>query len=175
MLNQTSLLLWKCFVQVLQKNRVVKCTLGKAGRVKSCRLTLPPLHKISWIIKRKYHSATRVTARLIRGKKNSFSLRTIERYRGRPNAKRPKKSSLLYLRHSPTYCYRQTEYSIPGTRGRRCQLNSLKEGDCNLMCCGRGYKREAKIEKRLCDCKTKVDKPCICKVCTDVIIENKCM
>lgn len=161
-------------LQVLQENRVAKCTVGKTGRVKSCHLTLPPLHKISRIIKGKYHLATRVTAHK-RGKNNSPFLRTIERYRDRPNGKRPRKSSLVYIRYSPTYCYRQNEYGIPGTRGRRCQLNSLKEGDCTLMCCGRGYKREAKLQKRFCDCKTSVDKPCSCKVCTDVIMENKCM
>ena len=162
------------FFQVLKENRVVKCTVGKTGKVKSCHLTLPPLQKISRIIKGRYYTATRVIATK-RGRKNSFFLRTVQRYRGRPHGKRPKKTSLVYLHQSPSYCYRQVEYGIPGTRGRRCQRNTLREGDCTFMCCGRGYKRDAQFQKRFCHCKASVDKPCSCKVCTDVIIQNTCL
>ena len=162
------------FHQVLKENRVVKCTVGNTGKVKSCHLTLPPLQKISRVIKAKYHTATRVIATR-RERKDSYYLQTLGRYRGRHNGKRPKRSSLVYLDQSPSYCYRQDKYSIPGTRGRRCQRNTHKEDDCTLMCCGRGYKREASFQKRFCHCKASVDEPCSCKVCTDVIIENICL
>lgn len=162
------------FHQVLNENRVVKCTVGKAGRVKSCHLTLPSLQKISRSLKAKYYKATRVIAKK-RERKKSFYLRTIGRYNGRPNGKNPKKSSLVYHFQSPSYCYRQDVYSIPGTRGRRCHRNTHKEDDCTFMCCGRGYKREATYQKRFCHCKASVDEPCSCKVCTDVIIKNTCL
>lgn len=164
------------FEQVLKENRLVKCTVGTSGRIKSCQLILPPLQKISRIIKAKYYKATRVIATK-RDRKKSYYLRTVgsSRNHGRPKSKKPKKSSLVYFSQSPSYCYRQDQYSIPGTRGRQCQRNTHKEDDCTFMCCGRGYKREAKFQKRFCHCKASADEPCSCKICTDVIIENKCL
>jgi len=163
-------------LEVLKENRLVKCTVGTSGRIKSCQLILPPLQKISRIIKAKYYKATRVIATK-RDRKKSYYLRTVgsSRNHGRPKSKKPKKSSLVYFSQSPSYCYRQDQYSIPGTRGRQCQRNTLKEDDCTFMCCGRGYKREAKFQKRFCHCKASADEPCSCKICTDVIIENKCL
>lgn len=160
--------------QVLSENRLVKCTAGKSGKIKSCHLTLPSIQKISRILKGKYYKATRVVAKR-RERKRSFYLRAIGRYNGRPNRQSPKKSSLVYLKHSPSYCYRQDEHNIPGTRGRRCQRNTHKEDDCTFMCCGRGFKREETYLKRFCNCKASVDEPCNCKICTDRIIENKCL
>ena len=160
--------------QVLKENRVIKCTVGKTGAVKACHLTLPPLQKISRIIKAKYNRAKRVVA-MQREKKKSFYLRTSGRYRNRPNFNRPKKSGLVFLAQSPSYCFRQDEYSIPGTRGRQCQRNTNKEDDCVFMCCGRGYSREVSLKKRFCHCKKGPNEPCSCKVCTDVVIENTCL
>jgi len=161
-------------LEVLKENRVIKCTVGKTGAVKACHLTLPPLQKISRIIKAKYNRAKRVVA-LQREKKKSFYLRTSGRYRNRPNFNRPKKSGLVFLAQSPSYCFRQDEYSIPGTRGRQCQRNTNKEDDCVFMCCGRGYSREVSLKKRFCHCKKGPNEPCSCKVCTDVVIENTCL
>jgi len=84
------------FEQVLKENRLVKCTVGTSGRIKSCQLILPPLQKISRIIKAKYYKATRVIATR-RDRKKSYYLRTVgsSRNHGRPKSKKPKKSSCL--------------------------------------------------------------------------------
>ena len=149
--------------------------MGKTGNVKSCHLTLPPLEKISRIIKAKYNRATRVVL-FQRKNKKSFYLRRSGRYRNRQSGNRPKKSGLVFLDESPSYCYRQDEYRIPGTQGRKCQRNTSKEDDCTFMCCGRGYSRDVSYKKRFCHCKKGVnDQPCSCKVCTDVVIENTCL
>lgn len=163
-----------CIRQVLKENRVVKCTVGKTGTVKACHLTLPPLQKISRIIKAKYVRATKVVA-FRREQKKSFYLRITGRYRNRPNYNRPKKSGLVYLAQSPTYCYRQDEHRIPGTQGRRCQRNTNKEDDCTFMCCGRGYNRQESHKTRFCHCRKGPNEPCSCKTCTDVVIENTCL
>lgn len=153
---------------------MVKCTVGKTGKVKGCQLTLPPLQKISRIIKSKYNRAIKVVATK-RQQKRSFYLRTSGRNRNRSNFNRPKKSELVFLSQSPTYCYRQDEYRTPGTRGRKCQRNTHKEDDCIFLCCGRGYNRDVSFKKRFCDCSKGLNEPCSCKECTDVIIENTCL
>lgn len=162
-------------LEVLKENRVVKCTMGKRGNAKACRLTLPPLHKISRLIKSKYNTATKVVA-IKRRKKQSLFLRTNERHLYKRNFKQPMKSELVFLSHSPSYCYRQDKHRIPGTRGRKCRRNTLREDDCSLMCCGRGYNRNVLHKKRFCSCSNAAeDGQCHCKVCTDVVIENTCL
>lgn len=161
-------------LEVLKENRVVECIVGKSGTMKACHMTLPSLQKISRIIKSKYNRATEVIA-IQREKKQSFYLRTRGRDQKRANSNRPEISDLVFLMRSPSYCYQQDKYRIPGTRGRKCQRNTHKEDDCNFMCCGRGHHRNVSHKRRFCNCSKALNEPCSCKVCTDVVIENTCV
>ena len=153
---------------------MISCSLGKQSKLRSCHIILPSFHKISNIIKSKYLVATKVIP-VQRGTRKSYFLRTTGRYRGRPNGKRPNGTTLVFLDSSPSYCYRQDEHLIPGTSGRQCRRNSNQEDDCDLLCCGRGYKRNVIVKERFCLCKQGKENACDCKICTDVIIENRCL
>ena len=141
--------------------------------MKSCHLTLPPLEKISRILKAKYNGANEVFPSLRENKKSLYLLNRA-RFRNRQSGNRPKKSALVFLVKSQ-YCYRQDEYRILGTQGRLCRRNTNKEDDCIFLCCGRGYSRNVSHKKRFCNCKKGPSAPCSCKLCTDVVIENKCL
>ena len=141
--------------------------------MKSCHLTLPPLEKISRILKAKYNGANEVFPSLRENKKSLYLLNRA-RFRNRQSGNRPKKSALVFLVKSQ-YCYRQDEYRISGTQGRLCRRNTNKEDDCIFLCCGRGYSRNVSHKKRFCNCKKGPSAPCSCKLCTDVVIENKCL
>ncbi|KAM7449070.1 Wnt7p [Porites harrisoni] len=160
-------------LEVLKENRVIRCTVGNTGNVKSCHLTLPPLEKISRILKAKYNGANEVFPSLRENKKSLYLLNRA-RFRNRQSGNRPKKSALVFLVKSQ-YCYRQDEYRIPGTQERLCRRNTNKEDDCIFLCCGRGYSRNVSHKKRFCNCKKGPSAPCSCKLCTDVVIENKCL
>lgn len=161
-------------LEVLKENRVVKCKVGKRGNAKACLMTFPPLFKISRMIKSKYNNARNVIA-IQRKNKQAFYLKASGGRPNRPNLKRPSKSELIFISQSPTYCYRQDKYRIPGTRGRKCHRNTHRGDDCVLMCCGRGYKRSVHHKERLCHCSRAENEQCRCKVRTDVVIENNCL
>ena len=57
-----------------------------------------------------------------------------------------RRSDLTYIDDSPSFC-RQGRYS-PGTSGRSC----AKGGNCDSICCGRGYNVQRRSVKKACRC-----------------------
>ena len=81
--------------------------------------------------------------------------------------RRPSKDDLIFFERSPDYCLPINGSAMGGTVGRRCKrssmsgeggsqapgLNSLHDGSCDVLCCGRGYNsyRETVFER--CHCR----------------------
>ena len=53
--------------------------------------------------------------------------------------KRQKKTELVYYEKSPNYCDADPLVDAPGTTGRYCNKTAKGPGNCDTLCCGRGY------------------------------------
>ncbi|XP_032831375.2 protein Wnt-6-like [Petromyzon marinus] len=69
------------------------------------------------------------------------------------NAKPPGARDLLYSARSPDFCAPNRRTGSPGTRGRACNATSPDTGGCELLCCGRGVRRESVVSSEACRCR----------------------
>jgi wingless-type MMTV integration site family protein 6 len=66
--------------------------------------------------------------------------------------KPPSRQDLIYTDESPDFCRPNIKTGSLGTHSRQCNDTSIGVDGCNLMCCGRGFKRSAHLIKYNCKC-----------------------
>lgn len=88
---------------------------------------------------------------------------------------KPTPYDLLYYEESPDFCVPNERYNIKGTKGRICSEAQNAVNNCEKLCCGRGYKKEVRVEKYKCECQFKYCCKLECKTCTRQKVIHKCL
>ncbi|XP_026316121.1 protein Wnt-7b-like isoform X2 [Hyposmocoma kahamanoa] len=135
--------------------RECKCH-GVSGScaLKTCWRALPPFHAVAKALRDKYSKAKMVAPHPPPATHAPNTHLVIRR--ARQNAaigRQPRKSELVYLAASPSYCEPDTVSGSLGTHGRHCNRTSRGEDGCETLCCGRGYNTVRNVEETKCRCK----------------------
>ena len=136
--------------------RECKCHgLSGSCTLKTCWRKMPIFREVGGVIKRKFDGASKV-----KGSNDGKTLvpegKTI---------KPPMEDDLIYSEESPNFCLRNKRLGSLGTRGRECDPKSDRVGGCDLLCCGRGYKKyHVRVEEK-CKCRFIWCCEVICQTC----------
>ncbi|KAF9414074.1 hypothetical protein HW555_007903 [Spodoptera exigua] len=65
----------------------------------------------------------------------------------------PRKSDLVFLEPSPSYCERDDAVGSFGTHLRVCNRTSRGPDGCESLCCGRGYSTVRRVQASKCRCR----------------------
>ncbi|XP_060807746.1 protein Wnt-7b [Amyelois transitella] len=122
--------------------------------VQTCWRALPPFRAVAAALKEKYRKAKLVVPRtdglaLGLGKTQFF----IKRRHPEKSERQPRRSELVYLEPSPSYCEPDAASGAPGTHGRHCNRTSRGEDGCESLCCGRGYSTARAVARQQCRCR----------------------
>ncbi|XP_039253072.2 protein Wnt-1-like [Styela clava] len=148
---------------VMEKSvRYCKCH-GMSGSctVKTCWLRTPNFKTIGRRLRDKYDAAEEVTISN-HGSAHNDDDGLIPAIPGR---KPPKKHDLVYFENSPSYCIKNPEFWVQGTKGRTCNATSSGYNGCESMCCGRGYRTRIRTVKQKCKCEFKWCCEVQCQIC----------
>ncbi|XP_059062681.1 protein Wnt-7b-like [Achroia grisella] len=77
----------------------------------------------------------------------------LRRYRQNGVGRPPRKTELVFLAASPSYCEPDAAAGSLGTHGRHCNRTSTDEDGCEKLCCGRGYSTVRVVKQVQCRCK----------------------
>ncbi|VDP07216.1 unnamed protein product [Soboliphyme baturini] len=171
--SKTHDLMRKTYRHNLKAGRVaVKRTLRKTCKchgmsgscqIKTCWKTTADLRNIGTHLWRKMQTARF----LLQNNSPNDSRHVVQKIRS---------SELVYFEQSPSFCDRIDAIKTLGTSGRTCNIrNETKSvGDCDLLCCGRGYYqyRETSIEN--CRCKFQWCCYVTCEKCRRTKWVSKC-
>ncbi|XP_049301415.1 protein wingless [Anopheles funestus] len=91
-----------------------------------------------------------------------------------PEHKPPGTKDLVYLEPSPGFCERNPRLGIQGTHGRQCNDTSIGVDGCDLMCCGRGFRRQEVTVVERCSCTFHWCCEVKCKLCRTKKIIHTC-
>ncbi|KAL7645150.1 UNVERIFIED_CONTAM: hypothetical protein RMT77_003528 [Armadillidium vulgare] len=123
---------------LLQKK--CKCHgLSGSCNFKTCSFKLPSMSRIGEALFQKYLQAVQVTS--TNDGKELIPKESWETLR---------KEDLVFLEVSPNYCKRNIRKGSLGTKGREC--NGTLTGNCDLLCCGRGFVTKIEEEIENCSC-----------------------
>ncbi|NXO26237.1 WNT9B protein, partial [Cisticola juncidis] len=113
--------------------------------VRTCWKQLSPFHEIGRLLKLRYDDAVKVFSTSNDAVGHS---ELAGPHRGPPGRQPalPRPTDLVYVEDSPSFC-RPSKYSL-GTAGRTCS----REGNCDSMCCGRGYNTQSRLVTFSCHC-----------------------
>lgn len=89
--------------------------------------------------------------------------------------KPPGRFDLVYSEESPSFCAPNNTLGSFGTQGRLCDEKSLGEEGCGILCCGRGYKKFYKTERKNCRCKFVWCCEVKCEICTETKAISSCL
>ncbi|EDW77899.1 wg [Drosophila willistoni] len=92
-----------------------------------------------------------------------------------PEHKPPGPKDIVYLEPSPSFCEKNLRQGILGTHGRQCNETSLGVDGCDLMCCGRGYRRDEVIVVERCACTFHWCCEVKCKLCRTKKVIYTCL
>lgn len=120
--------------------------------MKTCWTTLPPFRDIGQTLHRRYRRAKLVKPYLDRNSRRPRPASLVLHRSKRPHRK-PKRSHLVYVEKSPTYCDLDPSTGSLGTVGRTCNRTSPGRAGCEQMCCGRGYNTHQYTRVWQCKCK----------------------
>ena len=154
-------------MQAVRKGFTEKCKChGVSGSctTKTCWMQMQPFVTTADALKDRYHNARRVIVPM-----NNLPRRRKTRLIIRRRRQKPKPGELVYLQRSPSFCER-SDYS-PGTRGRKCQRDS---GDCDKLCCGRGFNTRVVNVTSRCNCKVIWCCDVACDTCHDTREIHEC-
>lgn len=142
--------------------RECKCH-GVSGScaVRTCWRALPQFHAAASALREKYARAKLVTPYPAPNPALGHSVRSTARTQlviRRPKqasgtGRQPRKSELIFLEQSPSYCEPDPAVGSYGTHGRKCNKTSRGEDGCESLCCGRGYLTERVVHRAKCRCK----------------------
>ncbi|XP_062451794.1 protein Wnt-9b [Rhea pennata] len=114
--------------------------------VRTCWKQLSPFHEIGRLLKLRYDDAVKVFSTSNDAVGHS-ELAGPHRHSHSPkHPASPRSTDLVYVEDSPSFC-RPSKYSL-GTAGRTCS----REGNCDSMCCGRGYNTQSRLVTFSCHC-----------------------
>ncbi|XP_037076965.1 protein Wnt-7b-like, partial [Pollicipes pollicipes] len=80
----------------------------------------------------------------------------------------PDRSQLVHLVPSPSYCEPDAESGYNGTAGRQCRKQRALPGNCEYLCCGRGYNTRITHRRYCCNFHTSAAEPTTCQQRTTV-------
>lgn len=92
-----------------------------------------------------------------------------------PTIKPPGKEDLIYSEDSPNFCLFNRKTGSLGTRGRECNETSPGVDGCELLCCGRGSKRETVQLQENCKCRFTWCCEVTCKICVRNHTISRCV
>ena len=152
----------------------LKCRcIGMSGVCTSriCWKELPrSLKKVGVFLKKKYYNAKQVKPyhRLKRNGLPPFLVIKDTKH------ERPRILDLIYLLPSPNYCERDPGTGSLGTKGRRCNVNSVGNDSCHLLCCGRGYDTHFYEKSYKCKCRFRWCCDVKCDLCKNATYVYTC-
>ncbi|XP_063897130.1 protein Wnt-2 isoform X2 [Helicoverpa armigera] len=129
--------------------RECKCH-GVSGScaMRTCWRALPPFRAAAAALRERYERA-----RLVRPR-DHHHLVLVRRHKQSAGVVRaPRKSELVYLQASPSYCERDDAAGSAGTHARLCNVTSRGEDGCESLCCGRGYNTQRRVLETKCRCR----------------------
>ncbi|XP_057665373.1 protein Wnt-9a-like [Diorhabda carinulata] len=118
-------------IRVVMKNEEIVCKchgLSGSCTYKTCFKKIRPFENIVKELRNHYHNAIKVES------SNNYQLH-----------KKGNRKNLLYQENSPNFC--------PSTVGRRCE----DAGNCDTLCCGRGFSTLTNKVKENCKCRWRND------------------
>ncbi|XP_005093891.1 protein Wnt-11b-2 [Aplysia californica] len=134
--------------------------------IKTCWRALPSFDSIGALLKDRYALAVEV-----RRKRRKKMKVLIPIHKGRASFR---DDELVYYEKSPDYCSPDSKTGSVGTRGRLCESSGWGPGNCDSMCCGRGYNNFTMEVTERCECKYIWCCYVKCKVCTKLLKLSQC-
>ncbi len=86
----------------------------------------------------------------------------------------PKENELIFTTRSPSYCHHDPRFGSIGTYGRRCSEDSKGPDNCNMLCCGRDFRREVFLQQEKCNCKFHWCCEVRCETCEKTVVVSTC-
>ncbi|XP_041972067.1 protein Wnt-2-like [Aricia agestis] len=117
---------------------------------RTCWRALPPFRAVGAALRERY-----ARARLVAPHPPAANTHLVIR-RARANAgvgRAPRKSELVYLEASPSYCEPDPSVGSFGTHSRHCNRTSRGEDGCERLCCGRGFTTRKTAREEKCRCR----------------------
>ncbi|KAJ8708542.1 hypothetical protein PYW08_009924 [Mythimna loreyi] len=138
--------------------RECKCH-GVSGScaLRTCWRAPPPFRAVAAALRVRYDRARLVAPsaqRHARGQPAAQHLVLVRRQKQNPGVVRvPRKSELVFLTPSPSYCERDDAAGSLGTHHRTCNRTSRGDDGCESLCCGRGYSTVRRVLETKCRCR----------------------
>lgn len=142
---------------VILKNVQKQCKChGMSGscEMKTCWKVSPEFRIVGEILKNKYEKANKVN---IENKTDKKSRKML--------FKNQKNTELVYYENSPNFCEVNLAEDWLGTTGRYCNKTSTSGGNCDTLCCGRGYNTLKVKRSERCNCKFHWCCYVVCQTC----------
>lgn len=114
--------------------------------VRTCWKQLSPFHEVGRLLKLRYDDAVKVFSTTNDAVGHSELASPQRHSHSTKHHALPRATDLVYVEDSPSFC-RPSKYSL-GTAGRTCS----REGNCDSMCCGRGYNTQSRLVTFSCHC-----------------------
>ncbi|CAG9135679.1 unnamed protein product [Plutella xylostella] len=133
--------------------------------LKTCWRALPNFKTVATALKEKYMRAKMVARHP--SPVAGHALVVVRRSRTPLLGRQPRKSELVYLQRSPSYCEPDEANGVYGTRGRHCSNKSRGENSCEKLCCGRGYNTLRHSVTTQCNCTFVWCCKVVCDRCTN--------
>lgn len=143
--------------------------------MKTCWKALPPFPVVASALKEKYLKAKLVTSHPPASTHAPHTHLVIRR--SKPHSglgRQPRKSELVYLEASPSYCEPDPVTGALGTHGRHCNRTSRGEDGCETLCCGRGYNSVRTVKSTQCRCQFHWCCHVTCDTCTQRLEYHIC-
>ncbi|KAG7296528.1 hypothetical protein JYU34_020317 [Plutella xylostella] len=135
--------------------------------LKTCWRALPNFKTVATALKEKYMRAKMVARHPSPVAGHALVVVRSSRSRTPLIGRQPRKSELVYLQRSPSYCEPDEANGVYGTRGRHCSNKSRGENSCEKLCCGRGYNTLRHSVTSQCNCTFVWCCKVVCDRCTN--------
>ncbi|XP_013420015.1 protein Wnt-6 isoform X2 [Lingula anatina] len=139
--------------------------LSGSCALKTCWRKMPIFNDVGNILKEKFDGATKMI-----GSNDGKSLMPED-----ITVKHPASEDLIYSENSPDFCKPNRRVGSLGTRDRDCDPLSKGVGGCDILCCGRGFKKFQMTVRENCRCVFKWCCEVNCKTCVTVKTIYRCL
>ena len=147
-------------------NLICKCHgISASCAYKTCWKALAPFGAVGSYLRDKYHTGVPVTV--------NQSSNNLVVAQGKSPVK-PSRDDLVFLEKSPDYCVRDSNTGSLGTAGRVCETTTLGNGNCGILCCGRGFQTIQIEEEYQCSCKFHWCCLVECQTCRKTVDKHVC-
>lgn len=139
--------------------------LSGSCTLKTCFRKMPSFANIGKVLREKFDGA----AKVIGSNDGLYLLPDGE------TIKPPSAEDLIYAEKSPNFCKPNRRYGSYGTSDRTCNPKSLSVDGCDILCCGRGYRKYQVAVIENCNCRFKWCCEVKCETCEVKKITHKCV